>query len=817
MNHLRPERSDLVDLAAIFSLTCLALVAFRSSFGGTFFLVVGVLGAVMGVAIGHIWNRLDLAWPFGGLAVALGYVVVLGAIALPDRSILGLIPTIGSMTAAATTAVGGWKELLTTTTPIGRTGDLMVLPALCGVVSGYTGVVLARRVITSPVALFPPLVVLGLGIATGLPDPVSLLLHGAVIAMVTVGWLAYREHARRPLLESGGRNGRRVASASLVITFAAVGGFLIADLLPGAEANARSVWRPIVPEFDPQQYPSPLASYRDYVKATECRIDGPTNCADLPEEERDPVMFTVEGLPVDVPVRLATMDEYDGLVWRVAAPGEQARPLERSGAFEKIGALVEPEFEGEIADVVITIGEYSDVWVPDVGEVLSLRFVGSSGGQQRDRDLTEAFRYNQATDTAASPLPLQAGDRYEMTVRLPVVLDKFAGEEIIGSVPGLGSNRQVSEITNKLSSADLLIIGDDGERLDFVRDLMFRLGTYSDGDVSASQIRAKPGHSAFRLTEFVQGYPKTPLIGNAEQYASTFGLMFRDVGDLPTRLVMGFRPSDSSTEQPVEVRATEVDAWVELPFVQHGWVGIFPTPPRDQTSIQTSTPQQPEPDYRTQNPPPPPLIDPEFDQAATRSGKAQATVDEESSDEESSNDAGGAPRVFDFFTAPAFVATLVLSSPLLVLLTAGLVVVLIKRRRRKRRRAQGRAHERIANGWREVTDYATDMGRVVPKTTTRREAAALVGSSTRALADRADAAVWSAGEPDEAEVDAYWDALAGSLAEMRSQLGFVERIKTAVSLQSLRRRKEHALTSRAPKSVLKKRKDDDLANDAAAE
>jgi hypothetical protein len=65
------------------------------------------------------------------------------------------------------------------------------------------------------------------------------------------------------------------------------------------------------------------------------------------------VMFTVEGLPVDVPVRLATMDAYDGLVWQVSAGDAEEPSLDNSGAFERVGASIPPEYDGDLADVVI--------------------------------------------------------------------------------------------------------------------------------------------------------------------------------------------------------------------------------------------------------------------------------------------------------------------------------------------------------------------------------------------------------------------------------------------------------------------------------
>jgi len=127
---------------------------------------------------------------------------------------------------------------------------------------------------------------------------------------------------------------------------------------------------------------------------------------------------------------------------------------------------------------------------------------------------------------------------------------------------------------------------------------------------------------------------------------------------------------------------------------------------------------------------------------------------------------------------------------LLLLGMLGGIVALLKIRRRRRRRAHGAPHQRIANGWHEVTDLALDMGQPVPETTTRREAAAFVGDSTVGLAERTDAAVWGGGDLSDAEVDAYWTDLSSTLDAMKSELGVVDRWRAATSIQSLRRRKQ---------------------------
>lgn len=774
----RPTRVELIDGGAILALSTVALFAFRSSYGGSQFLILGVAAAASGIALAYLgvmWK-----WPLL-VTAAVGvvfYVVVGGAAALHDRAIGGFLPSVGSMFAALRSVVAGWKELITTAPPVGGTGDLMVLPFLGGFTAGLVGYTMSRRLRVAAPALMAPAVLLGVGIASGTDKPVSLVVHGCVFGSLIIGWLAWREHRRRPLLEGGHVNRRQLLTGCVVLVAASAGGLALAPRLPFAHRETRAIWRQTVtPPFDPRQYPSPLSGYRKYVKQAAVK---------------DQVMFTVEGLPEGVPVRLATMDTYDGLVWQVSAGDPTAPSLNDSGSFERVGASLKPEYPGERATVTVTIGKYNDVWIPDVGEVVSLTFSGSAGGAARDRQLADGFRYNQSTDTAASRLRLAEGDRYVMNVRLPVLKDRLAGQELVPTVPRLGQTTSVTEISQKLGT-EVLAIEDSGEKLDKVKDSMYEDGTYSDGDEASSQQKSRVGHSTYRLLEFVGGYPKRPLIGDAEQYSATYALLFRDLDHLPTRVVMGFVPSKASTSEPVEVLAKEVEAWVEVPVEDAGWVAIFPTPPRDQLALTTSSEVTPEPDYRTQNPPPPPVLDPEFDQPATATGKAKATkkTDDEPEAPETAEAGSGLSR-------PVVVGIVAGATPFVVAgLLSGLIVAL-KARRRRRRRRLGAAHARIANGWLEVTDLAVDMGRPVPDTTTRREAAAFVGSGTTVLAQRADAAVWGNGEPTDDEVKQYWEELSASLTLMRSEVRVVHRLRAAVSWRSLRRARHRPPRDREP-------------------
>lgn len=783
VERLRPGSRELVDAAALLLFVLTALWTFRSSFGGVRFMVVGGVAAVVAMLLVHIGGRLRVHWFVSGVLAVPVYAAVASILALSYQCTGGVIPTPQSLLNALTSAATAWKELLTTAPPVGSIGDLQVIPVFVGFAAALLSYGIARGFRYSAPALVPPLVVLALGIAVGTNKPVSVVVHGPVLTAAMLAWVAWREHHRRPLLEGLTGDRRRLVSGAVVLGLAGVAGYFAAPSLPGAAATTeREIWRQtVVPPFDPRDYPSPLAGYRDYVKLGYV-ADG--------EREPDEVLFTVEGLPEGVPLRLATMDTYDGLVWQVSGGDPDNPSLQDSGSFERVGASVPADFGGEVAEVTVTIQDYADVWVPDVGEVVSLHFSGSTGGGSRDRALAESFRYNRATDTAASPLRLQAGDRYVMTVHLPPETpEKMSGQTIDADVPRIGTTAPVTQLTQAIGTADLLVLQDTGERLDQVRDLFTQTGAYSDGDVQADQIQAKAGHSNSRMVEFGGSFPAIPFVGNAEQYAAAYALLFRDLDHVPTRVVMGFVPDEASIAGPVEVTRTDVEAWVEVPVKDVGWMAIFPTPDREQTAASSAAPQQPEPDYRTQNPPPPPLVDPEFDQPAKASGDAKPLEEDEEADDARQPQQPGENPIAKAVSSPYFVGGAILASPFVLALSAGIVVVLIKVLRRRKRRSRGSPHQRISNGWLEVTDLATDLGRPVPPLTTRREAAAFVGGAAVELAERTDAKVWGGQDLSDAEVESYWQELSSALSAMKSEVGPIARVRAAMSPRSLRKQK----------------------------
>ena len=282
------------------------------------------------------------------------------------------------------------------------------------------------------------------------------------------------------------------------------------------------------------------------------------------------------------------------------------------------------------------------------------------------------------------------------------------------------------------------------------------------------------------------------MVGDQEQYAVAMMLMARSLG-LPARVVMGFDPwqaggsasggtAPGGSSSTIEVTGADVTAWVEIPFAGVGWVAFDPTPDQQKVPQQQSPDQQQNAHQQDVQPPPPPEPP---DRADTTSIKDSGDQDADKSDDQDQKDtplpAGELP----------FGVILGVGIPVLVLLLPLLLVIGLKARRSRRRRSRGSPTSRIAGGWSEVLDRATDLGVPPVSGATRTETAARLDSafrgSTAVLARAADTSVFSPDPVDAAEAAAYWAQVDAAIEEMERSASPARRWRARVAVASLRR------------------------------
>ncbi len=739
MNPLRRlARPTLIDLTGLTLLTGLALVGFGTVYAGSWYLVVGLAGLGLGALTGLAANA--MRWPVvvAALAGVVVLVVAAGPLVLPQTTIAGgFLPGPDTMVGVYQGAIGGWWGLLTTLPPVSATGSLAVVPYLGGLGCGLSGVLLAGR---SKVAVAPmagPLLLLGASILFGVARPASLLAQGLGFSLAALAWATLRHRRAAPPSVTGARLRSRVLGATTIVAAAAAVAFAIgvspvAAVAPGERFVLREQ---VEPPFDPTEYPSPLSAYRRYEVAM-----------------KEQVLFSIAGVPERSRIRLAVMDDYDGLVWTVAGGSGHSS---NSGVFQRVGASIPVTGTGPVGRVTVTMREMGGVWLPSVGSLTELTFAGERGEQ-----LHEAFRYNQATGVGVlrSPASLQSGDSYDFLAVMPPTPEVPAGASA-----GEVTLPELAGVPDSVAARAIEWSGGGGGAQTILQALAtrFKEGAFSDGTAAAG-VPVWPGHGAARVREFLGG---DELIGDGEQYAATFALMARELG-IPARVVLGVVPppawsrtaGPNGTVTSGDVLGSMVSAWVEVNFSGVGWTPLDVTPP------VTNRPKPPQPrddpEGTTQVVQPPIVVgQPPVAQPPPSTGE---TTDLEG------NLAwlGGLWRL----------ARLV--SPLLAVAAIAALVIGLKARRRRRRRKRGTPRLRIAAGWQELLDRLRDHGVSVSARETRREIArflyrvdeAVLGDGGRSLivqlAQRADAATYAPDDPSDADAAAYWASLNHSIGHL---------------------------------------------------
>ncbi len=753
---IKPNGADITDAACAFVLCGLGVLGFKTTYGGTDYLVIGTIAIAFGIALAYIANR--LGQPVLGVAVVTVVVFFLfgGAVALRATAVGGVLPTLTTVHALSNASVSGWRDLLTTLPPVGTSDHLLALPYVVGLLGGVTAMCIAGRSRRAATPLLAPVAVLAVGILFGTSKPAALFLQGSVFAAVALGWAALRQYRLHAAVGSRGGAGRVIGAGALLVC-GCVGAQTVAAHFPFAHGHQRVVLRTYTqPPFDPGAYPSPLAGFRQYIGPTSKLVNASTKV-----RLNDTTLFTVAGLPTGTRIRIATTDAYSGLVWGFDT--SVSSDATASDVFQRVGSVIPAAIAGTPATAKITVGAYDDVWLPDAGNLTSVTFAGPNAAT-----LASSFRYDLVTGTGVTPTQLKAGDTYQLQLILPQIPDAkiLAGASPASSpLPITGAAPQVAVDAKQWTAS---ATGAYAKLQALASHLID--GAYSDGaatgDTTALQVL--PGHGSARIANFLKG---EQLVGDGEQYATTMALMSNALG-YPARVVFGAAPEADGT-----VKGKDVAAWAEVDFAGIGWIPFNATPP---TSHVPTPQKQQQQQTQTNNqvvPPPPVAAPPPVD------NPGQATSNDKQAPKKAAPKptGSGIPRW-------AIAGATYGGPPVLLVLGFIVVVLAIKSRRRRRRRKRGPSTARIAGGWYEVVDKARDLGVAVPGKRTRREQATAIGDAHLSdLARRADAAIFGLGTPAKADVDRYWQQVSDALRRLKKTVGRPRRLRAALSLRSLRK------------------------------
>ena len=763
LRRLSLPTAHVVDAAFAITLTLLGLAGFQYAFGRIEYMVVGTIGAFVGAGIALVIIRLRFPGLFALALVAVGFLVVGSVGAVRDQVTAGIIPKPSAFTGLIDGTVTGWRKLLTTLPPSGSLGNLLAVPFLCGYLSALVATLLACRTKFLASLTIMPSIVLILSVLFGDRKPYSLVVQGGLFVTVSIGWLAVRRaRERRSFMQSSGR--KRLVGGLVMLALIGAAGFEIGPNMPFANAESRYVFQREDPPFDPSQYGSPLNGYDKFLNGA----------------LKDKVMFTVSGLPLETDpvtgkqlarVRLATLDDYNGVVWEVDPLGST-----QSSRFIRVGETVQTDAAGKSISLAVKVTDLPGVWIPDAGVFtgISWRTSGDRGATQRN-----GFRLNTDTQTGVDPVGrgLTAGDSYQVRGIVPgestpseletMHIDTALRTKVSGQVPDT-LRAKAGEIVKGLTHSYDIAKALEKWFLDH--------GYYTAGDTASGQSKLLSGHSAARMAAFILN---DQPVGSSEQYAAAMALMARTVG-LPARVVMGFRVESPGT---ATIKGDNVDAWVEIPFINNAgrttWVTFDPSP-RNKTGKPPPEPSKlPRPKYQSQDVPPPPLPPPPVDVVELKTGKAPTKEPPKKRAETTPTP----PQSHLLLVA----ITAGVGSPLLIVLLLASAVLLLKRRRRRRRRKAAYPSLRMAGAWDEYLDVARDVGLPVPNRATRHEASLLVSApSATWLSQRADEAVFGPGDLTQPDIDEFWLHVENGCDELRATVPWRKRFWSRLSVTSLR-------------------------------
>ena len=736
-----------VSTVMMFAATVAAASAFWPIYESWGIVIVVATSLVLGSVIVILGAR--FAWPsyVVMLVTIAGFIFVGVPVAVPSEAQYLVVPTLDGLVQLVSGVALGWKQLLTISLPVGSYQALLVPAFVLLLVSVVVGLTIAIRSTRPFLAVVPPIVVFLVASALGSRNPDLPVIGPVVLLVVLLLWMLWmRWYERRaainslvaasggPQVDASGAGVRTVVGAVVILSVATAAGLGVASLTPVGQERVvlrTGIERP----FDPRDYVSPLAGFRQYLQ--------PANV--------DSVMFTIDGLPADTPVRLATLDSYDGIVYSVGAD----EPTGESGAFERVPGVVDQGgVSGTRAEVTIGIIDYEGVWLPMVGALERVNFLG-----QRAGGLGDNFFYNSVTSTAAVIDGVRSGDRYVLSVVVP---EQPSLAELRAVEPGSAVVPEATAVPEELVAAlDGYVAGIDqpGERLAAAIAGLKAEGYVSHG-LGEDAVPSRSGHANDRIAELFDG---GRMIGDAEQYAVAASLMANQLG-FPARVVMGFDPISS------EVTGADISAWIEVDTRQFGWVSIDPNPPVRE--IPDELPEEPTQIARPPTIVPPPVIESE-------AADPQVTPESEQ-DPPADPDMWGTVILSIVRVAGwTLLGLAVVAAPFLVVIAAKL------RRRSLRRRARTVTGQ-ITGGWREFEDAVVDHGLTPASASTRSEVAAVVGGMpSRVLAAVADRAVFAPEDPAAADADRVWyivDELTRSLGAKKTPW---QRFTARVSLRSL--------------------------------
>ncbi|EFC79040.1 transglutaminaseTgpA domain-containing protein, partial [Parafrankia sp. EUN1f] len=503
------------------------------------------------------------------------------------------------------------------------------------------------------------------------------------------------------------------------------------------------------PRFDAQSFFTQTVSPRATVSPL---VEFPALAAG---REAGPTLIVRSEQPVEL-LRAVTLPDFDGVHWTTSAAYRRADqrlppPPDRVSYREQ-----EISVHVENADAL--------AWLPTVGRPLALS-VGGLGVDESTGDVVvPSDRPAPESYTALGAVP--AVDQTRLIVDAPTP----APRRPIYTLPAA-----VRAAATQATATARTPLG----RVEAIRDLFLRDGGFRY-DTSA---QPPGGHGVYQISQLIASHR-----GTAEQFASAFAVMVRELG-YQARIVLGYRvPAGDRRTGDYRVTGRDVHAWAEVLFDEAGWVAFDPSPRDQQSTDEIDAVERPAGQA-------PPAADPTGDQQAAvtangsgvigATGASRPEISEGGSPGPAAARGGGVSPVVVSAAAVAAVGALAIG-----------VVPVVKGVRGRRRRSRPGTTAQIVGAYWEMVDQLRDAGLPVRATHTGGELAAVVERhrSPRVAAPVAELvavheyAVFAPTPGAVPSSDRAWVLVAVLRRELRTGLPWHRRLAARLSPASLRPR-----------------------------
>lgn len=755
----------LIELLVIGVLCVCAALVFRNAFLSWGFVPTVVAGVALPIGVSVLARR---AGTSSGAAILVSMMAYLGL----GSIIISGAPTPDAVSTLIRETVQGWQGLLTIAAPVDPADTLRVVPLatvwLGSVIAAET--VLRTRSLLAPV--LGPSVIFLLAALFGLKSTSIATQLGVILLLGVVAFVSLRHETSWVWSASPDRTMLivRSLSAIAILALSALIAGVMSPRVQGSSPRDRVTLRQVVdPPFVIRDLRTPLTTFKD----------------SLNSEAENSVVFTVSGSDLaGRRVRLATLDEYDGVVWTSASVGGSDGLLRVGPRFpglvdSPIG--VEERFE-------FVLGDLEGNWLPTVGVPQAMRW-GDSAVELLGSDPFSRFRVDPDSGNLLVDIPVGPGfGRQNLSYEIQAV--DFTSSDLLPDTPTVPMRLIDSDLVAPFRDLARSIVGQEATAIQRIERIGEALSSSTDGTVVSSSgqgknatydLDAPPGHALYRVRDTLF-QDADEYRGTAEQYATAFALLAAAV-DVPSRVVVGYEINASNVEagdsrDVASIRRSDLSVWLEVPFLDAGWIAFDAGP--SESAVPEDRPAGGGGSSSVSTVPPPPFED-DLD--------AETNENEQDDPEECEADCDEEPDVDNGVAAVVYVAAgggLIVG---LVLLAAGAVLLLKQRRRARRRRAPPPLS--VAGAWSEMLDVMRDSGHEVPSGSTLHDTVVDLRETPAneqigELSKLVERVAFGERHPSEVDADQAWAFFARVEAKTSSAESVLDSARRKLSITSLR-------------------------------